>query len=261
MDAKPRSVVVTGASSGIGAALALRYAGVDVHLGLLGRDPERLQHIADECRARGATVETGLVDVRERAAMKAWLDTFDDRAPVDLLIANAGTMAGTPPGGIIEPPELSYALVQINVLGMLNTVQPLLPRMMTRRHGQIALMSSLAALIPLRDSPGYCGSKAAVLAYGRSLRDLLGASGIGVSVICPGYVTTPMSRQETGKKPFEMSAERAAEIIRRGIGRNRAVIAFPSWFAFLTRIGGLLPDGLRERVTRGSRFAVNSTLP
>jgi short-subunit dehydrogenase len=130
--------------------------------------------------------------------------------------------------------------------------------MMARRCGQIAIVSSLAGLIPLRDSPSYCASKSAVLAYGLSLRDLLGASGIGVSVICPGYVTTPMSQKEICEKPFEMPADQAAGIILRGLARNKAIIAFPAWFAFLTRLGGLLPDWLRERVTRGSRFNVGA---
>lgn len=254
----PATVVITGASSGLGAALALGYARTGLRLGLLGRNAERLQHVADACRARGAAAETGLIDVRARAEMKAWLDAFDDRGPIDLLIANAGVMDGTPTGGEIEPPESSYALIQTNVLGVLNTVQPLLPRMMTRRRGQIAIVSSLAGLIALRDSPSYCASKAAVLAYGRSLRDLLMPYQIGVSVICPGYVATPMLRQETGAKPFEMSAERAAALMMRGLALNRAVIAFPFWFALATRIGALLPESLRERATRGSRFRVDS---
>lgn len=254
----PTTVVITGASSGLGAALALGYARTGMRLGLLGRSAERLQRVADACRARGAAVEIGLLDVRARAEMKAWLAGFDDRGPIDLVIANAGVMDGTPTGGEIEPAESSYALIQTNVLGVLNTVQPLLPRMMTRRRGQIAIVSSLAGLIALRDSPSYCASKAAVLAYGRALRDLLIAYDVRVSVVCPGYVTTPMLRQETGAKPFEMPAERAAALIMRGLARNRPVIAFPFWFALATRIGALLPDSLRERATRGSRFRVDS---
>lgn len=256
-----RTIVITGASSGIGRALALRYAQAGVGLGLLGRDGERLDRVAADCRAAGATVATALVDVRARNEMAAWLETFDSASPVELLIANAGVMEGTPPGGDVEPAEASYELMQINVLGVLNTVQPLLPRMMARRRGQIAIVSSLAGLIPLRDAPSYCASKSALLAYGLSLRDLLRAHGIGVSVVCPGYVTTPMSQQEIGDKPFEMPPERAVDIVLRGLKRDKAVIAFPFWFALAARIGGMLPDRLRERVTRTSRFRVNPAAP
>ncbi len=254
-----RTIVITGASSGIGSALALRCANAGAHLGLTGRDSDRLDRVAAACRATGAKVDTAVIDVRSRGEMAAWLETFDNISPVDLLIANAGVMTGTPPGGDIEPAEAGYELVQTNVLGVLNTVQPLLPRMMARRHGQIAIISSLAGFIPLRDAPSYCASKSAVLAYGLSLRDLLQEKGIGVSVICPGFVTTPMSRREIGEKPFEMPPERAIDIILRGLARDKAVIAFPFWFALATRIGGLLPDRLRERATRSSRFSVDPT--
>ncbi len=253
-----QTIVITGASSGIGKALALRYAKTGAGLGLLGRDNERLDRVAADCRAAGAKVDTALIDVRARGEMAAWLETFDNASPVDLLIANAGVMEGTPPGGDIELPQPSHELMQINVLGVLNTVQPLLPRMMARRRGQIAMISSLAGLIPLRDAPSYCASKSAVLAYGLSLRDLLRAHGIGVSVVCPGYVTTPMAQQEIGDKPFEMPPERAIDMILRGLQRDKAVVAFPFWLALATRIGGQLPDWLRERVTRASRFKVNS---
>jgi short-subunit dehydrogenase len=251
-----QTIVITGASSGIGRSLALASAAPGVRLGLLGRDPGRLEQIAGECRAARAEVLTAAIDIRARDEIAAWLAVFDDAGPIDLLIANAGIMSGTPPGGEIEPAKHAFDLMQINVFGTLNTVQPLLPRMMARRRGQIAIISSIAAMIPLRDSPSYCASKSALLAYGLSLRDLLRAHGIGVSVVCPGYVTTAMSRQEIGDKPFEMPPERAAQIILKGLKRDKAVIAFPFWFALITRLGGLLPDRLRERVTRASRFSV-----
>jgi NADP-dependent 3-hydroxy acid dehydrogenase YdfG len=250
------TIVITGASSGIGKALALHYAAPGVRLGLLGRNAERLGEVAAACEARGAETARASVDVCDRQVMKGWLEQFDATAPVDLLFANAGVMHGTAPGGDIEPPEAGHALMQTNVLGVLNTVQPLLPRMMARRSGQIAIMSSLAGLIPVRDAPSYSASKSAVLAYGLSLRDLLRGHGVGVSVICPGYVTTSMSQRETGDKPSEMPPARAAAIVARGVARNKAVIAFPFWFALATRIGARLPDRWRERVTRRSRFTV-----
>jgi short-subunit dehydrogenase len=128
--------------------------------------------------------------------------------------------------------------------------------MMSRGHGQIGIVGSLAGFIPLPDAPSYCASKSAVLSYGLALRSLLRPHGIGVSVICPGYVTTPMTQQESGWKPFEMSAERAAALICRGLARNRPIIAFPFLLALLSRIGGILPDRVRRWTDVPFRFTV-----
>jgi short-subunit dehydrogenase len=253
----PRIVVITGASSGIGKALALRYARSGVTLGLLGRNHKRLAEVADECRGFGAIAHTAAIDVRARVELDDWLQTFDSRTPVDVLIANAGVMEGRPPDGQIEPPAASYTLMETNVLGVLNSIQPLLPRMISRGHGQIGIVSSIAAFVPLPDAPSYCASKSAVLSYGLALRTLLRPRGIGVSVICPGYVTTPMMRQESGPKPFKMPPEKAADLIVRGLTRNRPVIAFPFLFALLSRLGGILPDRVRQWTIEPFRFTVS----
>ena len=157
----------------------------------------------------------------------------------------------------IEPADAAYHSVETNVLGVLNTVQPLLPRMMARGRGQIAIISSLAGLTPLPDGPSYSASKSAVINYGLSLRALLGPRGIQVSVICPGFIDTPMMRRESGAKPFKMTAEKAAELICRGLDRDRALIVFPRLFGLITRIGGLLPDRIRRWTMGPFRFAVS----
>jgi short-subunit dehydrogenase len=252
----PRTIVITGASSGIGEALALCYAREGARLGLLGRNRERLDRVAAACRSHGAEVHTASIDVRARQDIRVWLEGFDEASPVDLLIANAGVLTGTTPDGEIETAEESHALIETNVLGVLNAVHPLLPRMMSRGHGQIGLVGSLAGFVPLPDTPSYCASKSAVLTYGLALRSLLRRRGIRVSVICPGYVTTPMTQQESGWRPFEMSAGRAADLICRGLARDRPIIAFPSLLALLSRIGGVLPDRLRRWTARPFRFTV-----
>lgn len=251
-----KTIVITGASSGIGAALALRYARDGVRLGLLGRNKARLDGIAAACRRLGAEVELGAVDVRARVEMFAWLEKFDAAHPVDLLFANAGVMTGRPADGPMETPDVSHALVETNVLGTLNTIHPLLPRMMARRVGQIAIVSSIAGFIPLPDAPSYGASKAATLSYGLALRALLDEHGIKVSVICPGYVRTPMMDQESGPKPGAIEPAAAAELIVRGLARNKPVITFPFLFSLMTRIGGMLPDRLRRRTQQPYRFTV-----
>jgi len=189
--------------------------------------------------------------------MSAWLGAFDNQNPVDLLIANAGIIEGRPADGPIEPPDAGFALMQTNVLGALNTIQPLLPAMLARRRGQVAIISSIAAFIPLPDAPSYSASKAALLNYGLSLRALLADQGLLISVVCPGYVTTSMSLREKGTKPFEMPPEKAALLIARGLNHDQAVIVFPFWFSLATRVGGLLPDRLRRWVMRPFRFTVS----
>ena len=252
----PRTVVITGASSGIGEALARRYAREAARLGLLGRNSMRLGAVAAACRRDATDVQTAAIDVRNRQDLREWLEAFDEAGPVDLLIANAGVMAGTAADGSIESSDDSYALLDTNVLGVVNTIHPLLPRMMSRGRGQIGIVGSIAGFVPLPDSPSYCASKSAILSYGLALRGLLRPCGIGVSVICAGYVTTSMSQQESGWKPFEMSAPRAAGLIHRGLLHNKAVIAFPLFLALLARIGGILPDGARRWCLVPFRFTV-----
>jgi short-subunit dehydrogenase len=129
--------------------------------------------------------------------------------------------------------------------------------MMARGRGQIAIISSVAGFTPLPDAPSYSASKSAVINYGLSLRALLGPRGIRVSVICPGYIDTPMMRRASGAKPFKMTSEKATELICHGLDRDRALIVFPFLFGLMTRIGGLLPDRIRRWTMVPFRFTVS----
>lgn len=253
---KRQNVVITGASSGIGAALASRYAREGGVLGLIGRDRTRLEGVAERCRASGCEVRTAIIDVRDRPALAAWLAEFDRSSPVDTIIANAGVQAGTTSDGKLEDSDAAYALMQTNVLGVLNTVQPLIPAMLERKRGRIVIMSSIAALFPLSDTGAYCASKAAVLSYGLALRGHLYDAGVRVTVICPGYITSPMSERIKAWKPLEISAEAAADHIAKKLQRDRAVITFPWLLAFAARAGALLPHGLQRAAMRPFRFHV-----
>jgi NAD(P)-dependent dehydrogenase (short-subunit alcohol dehydrogenase family) len=223
-----RVTVITGASSGIGAALSRRLAGSPgARLGLVGRDVERLAGIAEACRTLGAEVVTGAVDVRDREALAAWLMAFDADRPIDGVIANAGISAGALPGGHPERGGQIYDVFDVNLTGMLNLVLPMIPRMQARRRGRIVLISSLSAYAPLPDAPAYSASKAAILTFGLALRHSLRRDGIRVNVVCPGFVTTPMSQSFRGWKPFEIGADEAARRIERGLVRDAGTIAFP----------------------------------
>jgi short-subunit dehydrogenase len=241
------SIVITGASSGIGEALALDYAAPGVALALSGRDGPRLQAVADTCRSRGATVDVGQIDVVDRAALAAWLMAFDDAHPVDLLIANAGISIDKDNSSLDD-----FAIIRrtmaVNVDGVLNTVEPLVGRLMARGRGQIAVVSSLAGFIGLPYSASYNASKAAVRVWGESIRYVLKKSGVGVSVICPGFVVSRMTAQAPFRMPFLMSAERASAIIRHGLARNQARIAFPLGTKGAVWFGGLLPGSWTARL-------------
>jgi short-subunit dehydrogenase len=244
----PRSILITGASSGIGAALARRYAAPGVALALTGRDAARLEDAAGACRAAGAEVREGLIDVIEREALAAWMAEVDAAAPLDLVVANAGVSAGTGGGG--EDDAQARRILGINVDGVVNTVLPAIACMRPRARGQIAIMSSLAAFRGFPGAPAYCASKAAVRIWGEALRGHLHGEGIGVSVICPGYIATPMTAVNDFSMPLLMDADRAARIIQRGLARDKARIAFPWPMYALVRLISALPPGLTDLLLR-----------
>lgn len=241
------SIVITGASSGIGEALALDYAAPGIALALSGRDAQRLDAIAAACRARGATVDAGRIDVVDRAALAEWLTKFDDAHPVDLVIANAGISIDKD-NSSLDDFSIVRKTLDVNVGGVLNTVEPLVARMMARKRGQIAVVSSLAGFVGLPYSASYNASKAAVRVWGESIRYVLKKSGIGVSVICPGFVVSRMTAQAPFKMPFLMTSARASKIIRNGLANNKARIAFPIPTKAAVWFGALLPGNWLARL-------------
>lgn len=243
-----RTIAITGAGRGIGAALARVYAEPGSTLLLIGRDKARLDAVAADCAARGATVETAAVDVTEPERLAETLLAFDARHPVDLLIANAGVSGGLAPGRRMETFATAQKQLRINLEGAVATVTPLVEPMRARRKGRIALMSSLAALQPIGDTAAYSASKAGVLAWGEALGDFLAPDGVGVSVICPGFVTSDMSARVSGPKPLEMSAEDAAALIRKKLGRGKELIAFPWAMVAAIKLGRAAPTAIRRWV-------------
>lgn len=235
----PRSILITGASGGIGGALALDYAEPGTTLHLTGREVARLDAVARACRARGAVVIARTLDVIDRPAMEAWVHEAEATHPLDLVIANAGVCGGAGDGP--ESAEQTRAIFAVNIDGVLNTVLPALPPMLARRSGHIALMSSLDGLRLRPGMPAYCASKTAVRIWGEALRRGLEDRGVRVSVICPGTVRTRMSRNGDRWERNSVSAAQAARIIRDGIAGNRARIAFPSVAYAAARLRAALP--------------------
>lgn len=240
-------VLLTGASSGIGRALALALAapGVTLHLG--GRDSARLAEVAAECRARGATAVPRVVSVADRPGMEAWIAAAGG---LDLVIANAGISGGT--AGTMESDAQTRAIFETNLGGVLNTVLPALAVMAAQPadaqglRGRIAVVASIAAFIPSPSAPAYCASKAAVDAWVVGAAPAARKQGIVMTSLCPGFVTSPMTAKNDFPMPGIMSAERAAGLMLRAIRAGRTRAAFPAWMAAAARLTALLPISWRE---------------
>lgn len=246
--AEQRSLLITGASSGIGRALAQEFAAPGCHLALTGRNRDRLEAVAENCRAAGAEVSPGCIDVREAERLRDWMTEIDGQHPLDLVIANAGISGGTGGGG--ENDQQLREIFAINVDGVINTVLPAVSLMAARGRGQIALMASLAAFRGFPGAPAYCASKAAVRIWGEALAGSLHGQGIAVSVICPGYVKSSMTDANDFAMPLLMPAEKAAGIIRRGLARGAPRIAFPLRLYLLLRFVAALPPAWTDPLMR-----------
>ena len=247
-EAAPRHIVVTGASAGLGAALACAYAAPGTVLGLIGRDVGRLEACAQQCRQAGAKVITAALDVRNADAMQTWLHEFDAAHPIDLLIANAGIASTLASSSEWEDLARTTSVMDTNFFGAMHAVLPVVDRMRMRRRGQIAIVSSLAALHGMAISPAYCASKSALKAYGESVRPLLAREGIALNIVLPGFVKTAMSDMFPGNKPFLWTAEKAARFIRRGLRANRREIAFPGLLALGISLLRFLPARLADGI-------------
>jgi short-subunit dehydrogenase len=256
MRAPFRVVIVTGASSGLGAELARAYAAPGVALGLLGRDRVRLMATARQCEAMGALVEMAAIDVADAAAMADWLAEFDRGHPVELVLANAGTSAGPEPGSPSEGAECALRQVRTNLCGAINTVEPLLPAMCRRGRGRVAVIASIAAYRGLPNSPGYCASKAGLRAYAEALRPRLGPFGVGVTIVCPGFFASPMTDRFEGPHPFLLSLEAAARKVKRAVDHGRRRAAFPWPLVFGLRFCDLAPAIVGDAILRRYHFHI-----
>jgi NAD(P)-dependent dehydrogenase (short-subunit alcohol dehydrogenase family) len=231
-----RRVFITGASSGIGAALAQHYAAQGAVLGLAGRNRERLMELGLAGQSR-----CYVLDVRDAEALqRAAEDFMQHYGTPDLVIANAGVSRGTLTE-LAEDIPAFQAIMDINVLGMMQTFQPFIHAMKDAGHGQLVGIASVAGLRGLPGSGAYSASKAAAIAYLESLRVELLGSGIHVTTICPGYIRTPMTDVNTFPMPFLMEIDDAAKSIARIIQRRKRFAIFPWQMSVIGRLMKLIP--------------------
>lgn len=241
-------IFITGASAGIGWALALALAGSGVTLGLAARRRERLELLASEAVARGAAALIYEADVRDSAAMAEAAEDFVGRAGgVSLVIANAGiSTGGRLEDGVAEPLNQVFA---VNVMGVLNTIAPFVPHMIRQKSGQLVAISSVAAFRGLPGRADYNGSKAAVNTMMDGFRMELKPHGIRVTTICPGFIESEMTAKNSFKMPFLLKAEPAAKLILNAIRRNKKTYVFPWQWRLLLPLVVRLPDWAMPRVT------------
>jgi short-subunit dehydrogenase len=242
-------VFLTGASSGIGMALAHEYAARGVVLGLAARRADALQALAAEL---GTPCHLYPLDVRDFAALAAAGRDFIARAGVpDIVIANAGISVGTLTE---EADDLASfrAVLDTNVLGMVHTFQPFVAAMRAARRGRLVGIASVAGIRGLPGAGAYCTSKAAAIAYLESLRVELRGSGVQVVTLAPGYIATPMTAHNPYPMPFLMPADKAARSMARHIARGSRFAVMPWPMGLVARLLRVLPRPLFDALFAGA---------
>lgn len=237
----PVRVFITGASSGLGAALVQHYGDTGAQLGLVGRRMDALQSVA-----QGFDAQCHAVDVRELTAMQTAAKDFMTRyGPPDIVIAAAGISVGT----LTEDADdaaVFRVVMDINVLGLVHTFQAFIPAMRTQRTGVLCGISSVSGVRGLPGSGAYSASKAAATTYLESLRIELRASGIAVVTVAPGFIDTPMTRVNPYPMPFKMTVQKAAQAVAQCIDRRRAYTVIPWQMRWIARLMKTMPAALYD---------------
>lgn len=241
MDWKGKRVFLTGASSGIGEALALDIASRGAALGLVARRQEMLDDLASRCEAAGGQARGYVVDVVDgeklRKAAEDFRSEFDH---IDVMIANAGIGGGNDECRAFVPGAVK-TVVDTNLMGAVNAIHAVLPEMLERGSGHLVAVSSLAGFRGLPKSAAYSASKAAMTAYFESVRLDVQNRGVAVTIIQPGFIRTPLTGGRKAKMPFLMELEDAIPYFRRAIEQKKRFAAFPWQLATLVRIARFLP--------------------
>lgn len=246
-------VMITGASSGIGRGIALEIASRGANLGLLARREELLNEIAGEIRAHNVKAVSAAADVREAKAVREAADRFrKELGPIDILIANAGI--GTTDHALKLQPEHAANVIGINVLGAVNSVAAVAPEMVERGHGRLVAISSLAAYRGLAKSAAYCASKAALSSFFESVRIDLRHTGVGVTIIHPGFIKTDLTAGRAAKMPYLMELDDGVKKIVSAIEKEKKYYAFPWQLATIVRASMLMPPALYDWIAERNSF-------
>lgn len=246
-------ILVTGASSGIGRGLALEVARRGAAVGLLARRAEALNQIVNEIGGAHGRALALPADVTDASAVRDAAGQLSSVfGPIDILFANAGVGATTD-GRELNAKEVSD-LVNVNIIGVVNSVTAVVPGMVKRGSGQLVAISSLAAYRGLPKSAAYCASKAAVSALFESLRLDLQGSGIDVTIIHPGFIKTPLTANRQAKLPWLMEVSNAIEKILGAAEKRKKSYAFPWQLAAVVRAGMIMPNFMYDWIAKRNSF-------
>lgn len=248
-----KTILLTGASSGIGEGLAIELAKRGAVLGLLARREDLLKDLAQRCEAAGGTARVFAVDVLDaKAVQKAADDMRAEFGQIDMMIANAGI------GGSADAREFNTEritrIINVNLIGTVNSVGAVLPQMLEKNSGHLVAISSLAGYRGLPKSAAYCGSKAGVSAFFESMRLDLKGTGVDTTIIHPGFIKTPLTAGRENKMPFLMELEDGVNKILTIIEKKKKSAAFPFPLSTLVRAGNFFPIWLYDRIAGDANY-------
>jgi short-subunit dehydrogenase len=244
--------LITGASSGIGQALARQLAREGTTVGLLARRRDLLEELAVEIRDHGGNALPLIADVRDRHAVHAAAAQAErDLGPIDLLIANAGVGHSIPAASFDA--TLFDDTIATNLMGAAYAIEAVLPSMLRRGAGRVVGISSLAAYRGFPQTHAYCASKAALNTFLEGLRAEIAPRGIAVTTVCPGFVRTAMTAKNKHPMPFLLEPEAAAQRILKAVRAGRRVYNFPLPVAALVKLLRWVPAALVDRALRSSQ--------
>jgi NAD(P)-dependent dehydrogenase (short-subunit alcohol dehydrogenase family) len=248
-DRKQDIVWITGASSGLGRALALRFARAGAQVAASARNEEALTELAAEAEALPGRIDARPLDVTDAAAFRAAAEEIErEIGPVDALVLNAGTHI---PLGAAELTSDSFRkLLDVNVMGAVNGLEAVLPAMRARGRGRIAVVASLSGYRGLPSAAAYGLTKAGLINMCEALRPELELDGVVLQVVNPGFVKTPLTDKNDFEMPFLMELEEAAEAFYRGLQTDRFEIVFPRRFAYILKLLQRLPYALYFPIMR-----------
>ncbi|MBA4183523.1 MAG: SDR family NAD(P)-dependent oxidoreductase [Acidobacteria bacterium] len=251
---KDKVVFLTGASSGIGEALALEIAKCGATLGLLARREDLLKELAEKCERNGGKARYFAVDVTDANAVANAAESLQNEfGKIDVLIANAGIGGNNSKTRNLNPQAVAQ-VININLLGAVNAVSAVLPQMLENKSGQLVAISSLAGFRGLPKSAAYSASKAGMTAFFESVRLDVQTKGVAVTIIQPGFIKTPLTSGRNNKMPFLMELEDSIPHFLRAIEKRKRFAAFPWQLATFVRLGKIFPAWLYDRIFGRAQF-------